>query len=130
MLKTILAAGPIASLEVGDEGWEKGGQGVQVEDQSEKEPAQKSRKSKKIAKSKKKIRAKTIEALRARNLSSQSGAFFTTNARRAFIKLRQALIEAPILNHFDPECHIQIETDALVYAIGGILSQLTTDDSG
>ncbi len=44
--------------------------------------------------------------------------------------MRQAFLEAPILNHFDPERHIRIETDALDYAIGGILSQLTLDDSG
>ncbi len=40
------------------------------------------------------------------------------------------LVEAPILNYFDSEHHIRIETDASGYAIGGILSQLTSDDSG
>ena len=54
--------------------------------------------------------------------------FFTTNARRAFTKLRQAFVEAPILNYFDLEYHIWIEIDALGYAIGGILSQLTLDN--
>ncbi len=44
--------------------------------------------------------------------------------------MRQAFLEAPILNHFDPERHIRIETDVSGYAIGGILSQLTFDDSG
>ncbi len=44
--------------------------------------------------------------------------------------MRQAFVETPILNHFDPERHIQIETDASGYAINGILSQLTSDDSG
>ena len=44
--------------------------------------------------------------------------------------MRQALVEALILNHFDPERHIQIEMDASGYAIGGILCQLTSDDSG
>ncbi len=44
--------------------------------------------------------------------------------------MRQAFVEAPILNHFDPERHIRIETDASGYAIGEILSQLTSDDSG
>ncbi len=39
-------------------------------------------------------------------------------------------VEAPILNHFDLECHIWIETDTSGYAIGEILSQLTSDDSG
>ena len=41
--------------------------------------------------------------------------------------MRQAFTEAPILRHFDPECHIRIETDASGYAIGGVLSQLTSD---
>ncbi len=70
------------------------------------------------------------EASRAKNFSSQSGSFLTSEARKAFTKLRQAFVEAPIINHFDPERHIRIETDASGYAIGGILSQLTSDDSG
>ncbi len=44
--------------------------------------------------------------------------------------MRQAFLEAPILNHFDSERHIRIETDASGYTIGGVLSQLTSDDSG
>ncbi len=39
-------------------------------------------------------------------------------------------METLILNHFDPKCHIQIETDVSGYSIGEILSQLTLDDSG
>ena len=39
-------------------------------------------------------------------------------------------IEAPILNHFDLECHIRIQTDTSGHAIGGILGQLTLDDLG
>ena len=53
--------------------------------------------------------------------------FLTPGARGAFNHLRQAFIKAPILRHFDPECHIRIETDASGYAIGGVLSQLSTD---
>ena len=56
--------------------------------------------------------------------------FFIVDARRAFTKLRQAFIEAPILNHFDPERHIRIEIDALHYVISGIFSQLTSDNLG
>ena len=70
---------------------------------------------------------------KGRNLSkskkTESG-FLTSRARKAFTKLRQAFIKAPILHHFDPERHIRIETDASGYAIGGVLSQLTSDDSG
>ncbi len=121
MLKTTSAAGPTNQ--------EQGRQGIQMEDQSEKEPAQKSRKGQKMAKSKKWICAKKAEASRAKNLG-QSGLFFTTDAKRAFTELRQAFLEATILNHFDSECYIRIETDASGYAIVGVLSQLTSDDSG
>ena len=57
----------------------------------------------------------------------EESTFLTPDAREAFNQLKQAFTKAPILWHFDPECHIQIETDALGYAIGGVLSQLTSD---
>ena len=47
------------------------------------------------------------------------------DAKTIFNCLWLAFIKAPILWYFDPECHIQIETDTLGYAIGGVLSQLT-----
>ena len=53
--------------------------------------------------------------------------FLTSNAKEVFNYLRQAFIKAPILRHFDLESHIRIETDALGYAIGGVLSQLSFD---
>ena len=53
--------------------------------------------------------------------------FLTPGAREACNQSRQAFTEAPILRHFDPECHIRIETDASGYAIGGVLSQLSSD---
>ncbi len=56
--------------------------------------------------------------------------FLTPKARKAFTKLRQAFVETLILNHFDSERHIRIETDVFGYTIGGILSQLTLDDLG
>ena len=71
------------------------------------------------------------EAFRAKNLSfGQSSIFLITHARKAFIKLKQAFVEASILNHFDLEHYIQIEIDALSYVIGEIFSQLTSDDLG
>ncbi len=102
----------------------QGGQGIKMEDQGEKKPAQKSlegQKGQKMAKSKKWIYAKKTEASRAENLG-QSGSFLTTDARRAFTKLKQAFVEAPIINYFDPECHICIEMDTSGYTIGGILN--------
>ena len=57
-------------------------------------------------------------------------AYLTPGAKRAFTQLRQAFTKALIFRHFDPEYHIRIETDASGYAIGGVLSQLTSDNSG
>ena len=48
--------------------------------------------------------------------------FLTSGARKAFSKLRQAFIKAPILHHFDQEYHIRVETDVSSYAIGEVLS--------
>ena len=53
--------------------------------------------------------------------------FLTADTKRAFTKLRQAFVEAPILNYFNLEYYIQIETDALSYTISGTLSWLTSD---
>ena len=53
--------------------------------------------------------------------------FLTLDAKEAFNQLRQAFTKAPILRHFDLEYHIQIETNVSGYAIGGVLSQLTSD---
>ena len=51
----------------------------------------------------------------------------TPDTRRAFDQLCQAFTKAPILQHFDPEWYIRVETVALEHAIGGVLSQLTND---
>ena len=56
--------------------------------------------------------------------------FLTPGVKLAFTKLRQTFLKALILYHFDLERHIRIETDALGYAIGGVLSQLILDDLG
>ena len=55
--------------------------------------------------------------------------FFTLRAKLAFTKLRQVFFKAPILHHFDLERYIRIETNASGYAIGRVLSQLTSNDS-
>ena len=54
--------------------------------------------------------------------------FFISKAKPTFIKLRQVFVKALILYYFYPECHIRIETDVSGYAIGGVFSQLTSDD--
>ena len=53
--------------------------------------------------------------------------FLTLGAKEAFNRLRQAFTKALILQHFDPECHIWIETDASSYGIDGVLRQLSSN---
>ena len=53
--------------------------------------------------------------------------FLILGASEALNHLKQAFIKAPILQHFNPECHIWIETNASGYAIGEVPSQLSTD---
>ncbi len=53
--------------------------------------------------------------------------YFTLKAKKAFIYLWKAFIETLILRHFDPERYIQIEIDVPGYAIGRVLSQITSD---
>ena len=70
---------------------------------------------------------KTVKKSPSQNLI-KAISYLTPNARQAFIQLRQAFIEAPILQHFDPKYYIRIETDMSSYVISGILSQLTLDN--
>ena len=53
--------------------------------------------------------------------------FLTLNAKKAFNYLWLAFIKAQILQHFDLEDHIQIETDASGYAIDRVLIQWNID---
>ena len=61
--------------------------------------------------------------LNSRNREAKTS-FFIPETRLAFIQLRQAFVKASILHYFNLECHIQIETDTLGYAIANVLSQL------
>ena len=60
-------------------------------------------------------------------VSNNVSNYLTADAKSNFDQLRQAFTEAPILQYFDPEWYIWVETDASEYAIGGVLSQLTND---
>ena len=51
--------------------------------------------------------------------------FLTSKARKTFNYLKQPFTKVSILQHFDLEYHIQIETDESGYAIKAVLSQLT-----
>ena len=79
----------------------------------------------KTTKSKILVKSKNHDFPKSRPEEAGTG-FLTPEARLAFTRLRQAFVEAPILHHFDPESHIRIETDASGYAIGGVLSQLSS----
>ena len=59
--------------------------------------------------------------------ATKKSIFLTPNATKAFNHLRLAFIKAPILQYFDLESHIQIETNLLGYAIDKVLSQLNLD---
>ena len=77
------------------------------------------------------VRKKARKRSKSKNLSKSQKTvgldFFTPGAKLAFTKLKQAFFKAPILYHFNPECHIQIEKDASGYAIGRVLGQLTSE---
>ena len=73
-----------------------------------------------LSKSKKLKNAKS--GVQTRLGATEKPIFLTPDTKEAFNQLRQAFTEAPILRHFDPECHIRIETDASGSAIRGVLS--------
>ena len=80
-------------------------------------------KSWKLAKSGKKL-------LKSGNLpnfdtNKNKPSFLAFDAKMAFNYLRLTFIKARIFWHFDPKCHIWIETNALRYAISDVLNQLT-----
>ena len=81
-------------------------------------------------KSKNSAMAKTLKfgkATLSPGTAPEARLFLTPEARLAFTRLRQAFTEATILHHFDPKRHIPIAKDASGYAIGGVLSWLTSD---
>ena len=89
--------------------------------------SQKSAKSQKLSKSEKSKGEKLKKPLKSGNLpnfdtKNNGPSFLTPEARSAFNHLLLAFTKAPIFWHFDPECHIWIETNASGYAIGGVLS--------
>ena len=71
----------------------------------------------------------TVEKSPSKNLNWAID-YLTPKAMLAFNKLRKILTKALILQHFDPKCHIRIETDVSGYAISKVLSQLILDNLG
>ena len=64
---------------------------------------------------------------RSGRLPGQPNDFLTPEAYEAFIRLRNAFLEAPVLMHFDPSKPIRVETDASDKALGAILCQQDKD---
>jgi len=48
---------------------------------------------------------------------------WTDSQQNAFDELKQRLISAPVLGHYDPEAETELHTDACTYGIGAILMQ-------
>ena len=59
----------------------------------------------------------------AKNVSN----YLTPDTKKAFDQFCQAFTKALILQHFDLEQYIQVETNASEYAIGKVLNQLTNN---
>ena len=78
-----------------------------------------------LSKSKKSKNAKFGIQIRIRAI--EEPIFLTPSTKEVFNQLKQAFTEASILLHFDPECYIQIETNASGYTMERVLSQLTSD---
>ena len=120
----VLGARVLAANEIGDVG---GGDGSNDRSKHVEPKTGKTFKSRKLSKSGK----NSSKSGNSPNFgATKSGpSFLTPEARSAFNRLRLAFTEAPILRHFDPECHIRIETGVSGYAIGGVLSQLASETS-
>ena len=120
----VLGARVLAADEVGSVG---GGGGDESSDGSKRvEPKTGRSESQKSAKSRKSSKSGKISSKSGNSpnfgATESKPSFLTPEARSAFNSLRLAFTKAPILWHFDPKCHIRIETDALGYAIGDVLN--------
>ena len=98
-----------------------------VEPKTRRSKSQKSAKSQKLFKSRISKGEKLKKPSKNRNSpnfdAKNSGpSFVTPEARSAFNRLQLAFTKSLILWHFDPECHIDIETDTLGYVISVLLS--------
>ena len=114
-------SGKVVGLGVG------GGGGDELAKKSGKSKSQKTSKFRKSAKSgKDSSKSENSPNFDATEIGPS---FVTPKASLAFNRLWLAFTEAPILWHFDPKCHIWIETNISGYVIGGVLSQLASGTS-
>ena len=133
VLSQVLAANEVDGVEDGDELIKKCGKLSKTEklfksqklSKSGKSKSKKTSKSWNLAKSGKKL----LKSGNSTNFDAMEDGpkFLTPDAKIAFNYLRLAFTKAPILWHFDPECHIWIETDVLGYTINSMLDQLASE---
>ena len=116
----VFAANEVNGVEGGDELIKK----CEKLSRSGKLKSKKTFKSQNLAKSGKKL--SKIGNSTNSDATKDGPKFLTPDAKTTFNHLRLAFTKAPILQYFDLKCHIWIEIDALGYAIGGVLSQLTS----
>ena len=116
-----LDANEVGGIESGDKLIEKCGKLSKTGKTSKVQKLSKSRKS---AKSKKPLKSENSPNFDAKD---SGPSFLIPKTRTAFNRLRLAFTEAPILWHFDPECHIRIETNISGYAIDSVLRQLVSE---
>ena len=117
VINKVLAANEINNVEGSDESIKK---------YRKLSKTRKSSKSWKLSKSQKLAKSRK-ESLKSGNLPNfdikENGpSFLTPDIKTAFNHLWLAFTKALILWHFDLECHIWIEINALDYAIGDVLS--------
>lgn len=65
--------------------------------------------------------------LSSNNNTTEESKFLTFDAKTAYNLLQKAFTKVLILQHFDPEYHIQIKINASGYTIDSVLSQLIFD---
>ena len=76
------------------------------------------------------IKIKRSKNYRASRIPTRLTNYLTPKARLALTQLGKAFTKALILQYFNLDCHIRIETNTSGYAINRILSQLTLDNLG
>ena len=68
-----------------------------------------------------------IAAPLTRLMTKKESFSWTEEAQKAFEELKEALLTTPVLQLFDPDKPITVETDASKHALGAVLSQLGKD---
>ena len=75
------------------------------------------------------VAAPLTDLLKGMKKGKKKGPFlWVAEAEQAFRALQACFLDAPLLQHFNPEKQSQVETDAFIIGLSGILSQ-PSDDS-